>query len=102
MIFHTVVFNFVEDVTDDDVIALEVALRKDVAHFPEVTFYACGTDLGVNPGGDQFAIVAGAETQEQLNHYLHDPGHQAIVAEWKHLIATRHAVEFESAKYLNT
>lgn len=102
MIFHTVLFNFVEGVTESDVQGLEDALRADVANFPDVTFYACGPDLGVSPGSDQFAIVAGAATAEDLEHYLNDPGHKAIAAEWKHLVATRHAVEFKSVKYLNS
>ncbi|MDH6207110.1 Dabb family protein [Aurantimicrobium minutum] len=101
MIFHTVLFNFVENVTSENIQGLEDALRADVANFPQVTFYACGRDLGVSAGSDQFAIVAGAETAKDLEDYLNDPGHKAIAAEWKHFVATRHAVEFESKKYLN-
>lgn len=101
MKFHTVLFTWVDGVTDADVAGLERALRDDVANFPEITFYACGVDMGVNPGADSFAIVAGAETAHALNSYLNDEGHQAIAAQWKHLIATRHAVEFNSDKTLN-
>lgn len=101
MFFHSVLFTFKEGVTDEELAGLEAALREDVSNFPEVTFYACGTDLGQESGNDEFAIVAGAETKAQLDHYLNDPGHKAIAAEWKHLVATRHLVEFESQKFHN-
>ncbi|MFZ4079237.1 MAG: Dabb family protein [Microbacteriaceae bacterium] len=101
MIFHTVMFTWVDGVTDDDVAGLEAALRADVANFPSVTFYACGSDIGLDAKADSFAIIAGAETVDDLKVYLNDEGHKAIAAEWKRLIATLHIVEFESDTYLN-
>lgn len=101
MIFHTVMFTWVAGVTEEDVAGLEAALRADVANFPSVTFYACGTDLGLDAKADAFAIVAGAETVDDLKIYLDDEGHKAIATQWKRLIATRHIVEFESETYLN-
>lgn len=97
MIFHTVIFDFIDSVTDEDLDGLTHALTQDVARFADVTFYACGKNIEMYPGTSQYSIVAGAQTAEQLKHYLEDAGHKAIVADWKSLVASRRAVEFESS-----
>ena len=101
MIFHTVLFTWVDGVTDDDVRGLEDDLRTDVANFPQVKFYACGTDLGLDANPDAFGIIAGADNADDLKAYLNDEGHKAIAGKWKRLVATRHIVEFSSDAYLN-
>jgi len=97
MIFHIVTFTWTDDTTVRDIEALEAALRADVQSFPAITVYACGADLGIRAGSEGFAIVAGAETAEQLNAYLDDDGHKAISSKWKQFIATKRSVEFSSA-----
>jgi hypothetical protein len=94
-------FTWVDGVTDEEVKELEADLRADVASFPQVKFYACGTDLELDANADAFAVVAGADSVEDLKTYLDDEGHKAIVSKWKRLFATRNVVEFNSNMYLN-
>jgi hypothetical protein len=96
MIFHIATFTWKDTATQRDIEELEAALRADVMAFPDVTVYACGSDLGIRSGSEGFAIVAGAETAEALKGYLDDDGHKAIAVQWRDFIATKHSVEFES------
>jgi len=96
MIIHVATFTWKDTATVRDIDELEAALRADVDSFPAISYYACGSDLGIRPGSDGFAIVAGAASADDLKGYLDDEGHKAIASKWKKFIATKHSVEFES------
>lgn len=96
MIFHIATFTWTDTATVRDIDELETALRTDVENFPAIKIYACGSDLGIRSGSEGFAIVAAAETAEQLKGYLDDEGHKAIASQWRQFIATKHSVEFDS------
>jgi hypothetical protein len=95
MIRHVVLFRFTPDTTPADVEAIADALRELPAAIPEIAAYSFGTDVGVNAGNADFAVVADFADIDAYLVYRDHPRHQAVIAERiaPHL-AERTAVQF--------
>jgi hypothetical protein len=94
MILHLAAFTWKDDVTENDVGALTVALREMAGGIPELRFYECGESLRLRPGGADFGVAAVVDDEAGLSAYLDSPGHADVYE--KHLgrmIASRLAVQ---------
>jgi|HigsolmetaAR206D_1030411.scaffolds.fasta_scaffold40175_2 hypothetical protein len=95
MIRHVVLFRFTPETTAADVEAIADALRELPAAIPEIAAYRFGTDLGINEGNADFAVVADFASTEDYLTYRDHPRHQAVIKE--HIaphLAERTAVQF--------
>jgi hypothetical protein len=76
---HVVTFKWRDEDYDDRGIA--DALRGLVAHFDGVRSYLCGSDVGLTPGANDFAVVGTFEDRASFIAYRDHPEHQRILAE---------------------
>jgi hypothetical protein len=95
MISHLVVFTFNPGVARTQADEAAAALRELTADMPYVVRYECGPALGIRQGAD-FGVLAIVRTPEDVETYLDDPRHVAIVRERiTPIVATRSAVQLE-------
>lgn len=95
MIHHVVAFRFKPEVTSAQVATLGSELQTFAANLPGLAYYACGADLQLREGNDDFAVAAIFETEDALMSYLNHPGHLDIVA--RHVtgkVAEKHGAQF--------
>lgn len=76
---HVVTFKWRDEDYDDRGIA--DALRGLVAHFDGVRSYLCGSDVGLTPGANDFAVVGTFDDRASFIAYRDHPEHQRILAE---------------------
>lgn len=77
---HVVMFKW-RNPAEVDGDALAAALRGAVARVDGVRSYLCGTDIGLSPGNNDFAIVGTFDSREHFLAYRDDAEHQRIIAE---------------------
>jgi len=98
MLRHVVMFRWTEATTAEDVAAVEAALRLLPAVIPEIRSYTMGSDVGVNPGNFDFAVVADFDDEAGFVAYRDHPRHRAVITERiSALLAERSAVQFVEA-----
>ena len=89
-------FEFKEGVTEDQVEALNTALRALPASIGEIESYACGPDLGLTEGSWDYVVVADFATPEAYMAYAGHPDHvEAVVEVAKPLMRDSHRVQVE-------
>jgi hypothetical protein len=99
MIRHVVCFRWNEGTTGQQVDELTAALRALPAEIPEIRAFRCGTDLGVNAGNWDFAVVADFDSIEDQTTYRDHPAHQRVIAELIAPIrAERAVVQFDTSE----
>ena len=54
------------------------ALRAFVANLDGVESYLCGSDIGLTPSSDDFAVVGTFTSQSNFERYRDHPDHQQI------------------------
>jgi hypothetical protein len=95
MILHLAVFRWNDDVTPDDVAAVEEELAAFRPKVPEILDYHFGADLGLREGNGDFAVLALVATPDDLNAYLDHPAHKELAARvLAPRIASRLALQF--------
>jgi hypothetical protein len=95
MFHHVVSFRFKPAVSAADVDRLAEDLTAFAASLDGLVSYACGTDLRLREGNDDFAVAAVFDTEEALLGYLTHPRHLDIVA--RHvtsLVEHKHSAQF--------
>lgn len=79
MILHLALFTFHEGTSDADVAELTAALRSMAEELREnLVSYDCGPNLGLTPGGADYAVAARVATPEDLAAYLDSAEHKAV------------------------
>ena len=95
MFRHVVLFTWTEEATDEQKARVAAELAKLPGAIPEIRAYTLGPDAGVNPGNQEFAIVADFDDVDDYVVYRDHPVHQATVAEYiKPIAASRAAAQF--------
>ncbi|SNT43911.1 Stress responsive A/B Barrel Domain [Streptosporangium subroseum] len=95
MFRHVVLFTWTEETTDEQKATLAAELAKLPGAIPEIRAFTFGPDAGVNPGNQEFAIVADFDNVEDFLVYRDHPVHQAAIAEHiKPIAASRAAAQF--------
>jgi hypothetical protein len=95
MFRHVVLFTWTEEATDEQKARVTAELAKLPGAIPEIRAYTLGSDAGVNPGNQEFAIVADFDDVDDYLVYRDHPVHQAAVAEYiKPIVASRAAAQF--------
>jgi stress responsive alpha/beta barrel protein len=96
LIRHTVMFTWTDDATEAQKKRVAAELSRLPAVIPSLKAYTMGTDIGVNEGNFEFAVVADFDDLDGYLAYRDDPTHRAIIAKYiQPIIATRSAVQFE-------
>jgi Stress responsive A/B Barrel Domain len=95
MFRHVVLFTWTEEATDEQKATLTAELAKLPGAIPEIRAYTLGADAGVNPGNQEFAIVADFDDVDDFLVYRDHPAHQAAITEYiKPIAASRAAAQF--------
>lgn len=81
MILHVALFQWVPDVTDDDVAELTRALESMAAGIVQIRGYRCGANLRLRPSPADYAVVALVDDEAGLAAYLDHPDHARVYAE---------------------
>lgn len=96
MFRHVVLFRWTDDTTAEHVKAAEDGLAALPSAIPELRAYAFGSDVGINEGNFDFAVVADFDAADGYLTYRDHPAHQAVLAErLRPHIAERAAVQFQ-------
>lgn len=93
---HVVLLKLKEDATTAQKTDIIEGLRALPAQIPEIAAYRCGIDLGLDPSGQDIAIVGEFRSIADYQAYAKHPAHIGIItSKIKPLLATRTAVQFE-------
>lgn len=93
---HVVMFTWRDDTTPEQIDAIRAALLDLSAGLPGLESYRMGTDVGVNEGNYDFAVIADFVSLADYVHYRDDAEHQRIIAELvKPSITGRAAIQVE-------
>ena len=96
MIRHVVTFRWKPDTTADHIAAVEAGLRELPAAIPQIERYTFGSNVGINDGNFQFAVVADFTSADDYVVYHDDPQHRSLIEERiRPHIAERVAIQFE-------
>jgi hypothetical protein len=96
VIRHVVLLAFVDTATDDQIQAVEDALRALPARLPELRAYVIGRDLRLSDANAAFAVVADFDDVDGYVTYRDDSEHKRIIAELiSPILASRTAVQYE-------
>jgi len=77
---HIVLFRFRDEVTPEQVEAIEDGLAALPGLIPEIRSYRYGRDLGLNPANPGFGLVAEFDTTGDFATYRDHPDHRAFIA----------------------
>jgi hypothetical protein len=92
---HIAIFTWHDHVTPDQVAEITAGLRALPEQIEALQRYEVGSDLGINPGTADFAVVAQVADEAGLRAYLDHPAHTAVTGKMKAMIAQRTAVQIE-------
>jgi hypothetical protein len=96
MIRHIALFRWTDDATPEQQAEVARRLGELPAHIPGIRSYAFGSDVAVNVGNFDFAVVADFDDVDGYVAYRDHEAHQAVIAECIAPIrAERAAVQFE-------
>lgn len=95
---HIVMFTWRDDIPDDRPEQIRAALTELSGAMTGVESYRMGTDVGVNAGNYDFAVVADFASLDDYVRYRDDAEHQRIIAALiKPSISDRAAIQIELA-----
>ena len=80
MIRHIALFTFTDDVTDEDVLAIDEGLAGLPGVIDEILSYSFGRDLGLGDGTYDYAVVGDFKSAEDFRTYSAHPEHVRVVA----------------------
>jgi hypothetical protein len=94
MILHIAQFTWKPEVTEEEVVALTVALTRMAEQIPAIRSYVAGSNLRLRPSPSDYAVAAIVDDAEGLAAYLDHPLHAAVYAEHLgRMIAERSAAQ---------
>lgn len=94
MIQHVACFTWKPGTAPADVAALGTMLAELPGRVPAVREYRFGPDLGLTPGGADFAVLAVVDDEAGLAAYLEHPFHLEVRARIDTMAAARTRVQF--------
>lgn len=96
MIRHVVMFRWADTATEEQKQAAIDQLGSLRERIPGVRELSCGTDVGVQPGNFDLALVAEFDDVAGYEHYRDHEAHQTVVKEYvRPITAERAAVQHE-------
>jgi hypothetical protein len=78
MMRHIAMFEFTDDVTDEDVRAIDAGLGRLPDAIEEIRNYSFGIDLGLGDGNFDYAVVGEFDSVEDFRTYLAHPEHVRV------------------------
>jgi hypothetical protein len=91
---YVVSFTFREDVTAEQIAAMTDGLTGLPGQIPEIRDYRFGSDLAINDGNHQYAVVADFDSVEEYVVYRDHPAHLAVINQRiRPIITSRVAVQ---------
>lgn len=94
---HVAVFTFKPGTTEAQLEAARAALVELPSLIPEIRGYRFGSDAGLVPGNDDFAVVADFDDADGYRTYAVDPRHLDVIERLiRPITASRHAAQFTS------
>lgn len=97
MILHVVTFTFRDDVTDEQLDAVDEALGRLPDRVEALRSYSHGRDLRLRQGTGDYAVVALVDDEEGLTAYLEHPDHvEAVQTAVSPLVLSRQAVQIST------
>jgi hypothetical protein len=78
MMRHIAMFTFTDDVTDEDVRAIDAGLGGLPNVIEEIRSYSFGIDLGLGEGNFDYAVVGEFDSAEDFRTYLAHPEHVRV------------------------
>lgn len=98
MITHIWSMTFTPETTDEQRAAFLAAMAALPHQIDGVTSFRSGTDLGLNPGNSEVAIVAEFADADAWSAYINAPAHSTFVADHvTPLCASWNAIQFDAA-----
>jgi hypothetical protein len=96
MLRHVVLFRFRDDVTAEQVRAIDDGLGRLPALIPELRAYRFGSDLGIGDGTWSYAVTADFDDADGWRAYDLHPEHVAVRTEaFAPIVTERAVVRFE-------
>ena len=93
---HVVLLKLKEEATAEQKAAIVSGLRALPSQIPEIAAYRCGPDLGLDPSGQDLAIVGEFASVADYQTYAKHPAHTGLIASAiKPLLVARTAAQFE-------
>ncbi len=96
MIKHIVIFKWREGVTAAEIASVLEDLRALPSVIAALEDYLAATDLRLNEGTADFAVVATVASPEALRSYLEHPRHVEVATRLRAMAETRTAVQVAS------
>jgi len=94
VILHAVTFTFRDDITGEQLDALDAALSDLPGRIPALRAYHHGRDLRLREGTGDYAVVAFVDDPDGLTAYLEHPAHvHAVQTYAQPLTVSRQAVQ---------
>jgi hypothetical protein len=99
---HVATFRFALGIDDVEVESLATDLTSLAAELEGLVSYACGTDLDLRTGNDDFAVAAVFDGADALRSYLAHPLHLEIARRYAASMAEKHSAQFRGGSGLPT
>ena len=92
---HVVLFRWKPEVSPEHIAATRSALGELPLLIPEIASYSFGSNLGINPGTYDFAVVAEFANEKDYLVYRDHPDHKAFIATYTaDFVSERAAIQF--------
>jgi len=95
VIMNVVTFTWATWVTEPDIAALVEELAALPGQVPALSSYRFGSNVGLRPGGGDFAIVAVVPDRTSFATYVDDPSHVRVAGRLRHMASAWTAVQIE-------
>lgn len=97
MFRHVVLFRWTAEATDEQKQTVQDRLSGLPGLIPEIKSYSMGTDVGLNPGAYDFAVVADFADKDAYLVYRDQPDHRAIITQHiTPIVAERAALQYQT------
>jgi hypothetical protein len=95
MLTHIVIFNWMPEVTGEQVAAFGLAFDRLAASLQDLAVFRHGPDLAIRQGNGDYALVATFADRAEWDAYQAHPEHQAFVRDFVTPIqASRLTIQF--------
>jgi hypothetical protein len=99
MITHVVMMKFKDDISTEDIDALESLFEKLPDQIEEIQSYDFGRDVVRSERSYDFALVSIFANLDTLKRYQAHPDHQVVVKKLRDMCADIIAVDYQNAPY---
>jgi ferredoxin-NADP reductase len=97
VVTHIVIFNWIAEARDEQIVAFERALTQLAAELKDMVAISHGRDMKSREGNGDYALIATFADKEGWDAYQAHPKHKAFVRDFvTPLQASRLTIQFES------